>query len=159
MELDQEVDDISTHMWELREIFEPQIAQLAAQRRSGSDLEKFSKLIEEMDAAIQHNEMGYQEDDSLHYTLAQSTHNPILEKVAINIGRMSEPYKRLSLSRPFRPAETSEEWHAIVQAVEEQDAQAAQQAMHRHIQNSRGTLVESKPTANDQLPKIEAKPN
>lgn len=156
VELDEEGDDFSTHMWELRELFEPQIAQLAAKRRSESDLGEFSKLIEAMDAAIRNNEMGYQEDDLLHYTLAQATHNPLLGKVAINIAKMSEPYKRLSLARPFRSTETCEEWHAIVKAVEEQDAQAAQKAMYRHIQNSRGNLLESKPLVIDQLP--ETKP-
>jgi GntR family transcriptional repressor for pyruvate dehydrogenase complex len=159
MEVETVEDEFSNHLRELREIFEPNIAKLAAQRGSESDLKKLWKLIEEMDTAIQHNEMGFYEDDLLHYTLAQSTHNPILEKVTINIARMSEPYKRLSLARPFRSVETREEWYAIVQAVEERDAQAAWQAMYRHIQNSMGTLLESRSRAIDHLSEIEAKSN
>ncbi len=147
MELDQEANNFSTHMWELREIFEPQIALLAAKRRTIADLKKLAALIEDMITAIQRDEMGYTEDDLLHYTLAQSSHNPILEKVAIDIARMSEPYKRLSLARPFRSAETCEEWRAIVKAIENQDTQAAQKSMLTHIQNSRGPL----PTANNNI--------
>jgi GntR family transcriptional regulator, transcriptional repressor for pyruvate dehydrogenase complex len=146
VELVQEGDDFSIQMWEFRELFEPQIAQLAAQKRSDSDLEKFSNLIKALDAAIMRNEIGYQEDDLLHFVLAQSTHNFLLEKVAVNIARMSEPFKRLSLARPFRSSETCEEWHAIYRAVEEQDFKVARQAMYQHIRKSRGTFVESNPS-------------
>lgn len=78
-------------------------------------------LLNEIDAAVERHEMGYREDDLLHFSLAQATHNPMLDKIAINIDRMSEPYKRLSLDRPFHPAETCREWHAIVQAIENRD--------------------------------------
>ena len=142
-------DELSNYLWELREIFEPQIGRLAAQRRSEADMKKLWKLIEKLELAIQHNEMGYDEDDLLHFTLAQSTHNPLLEKVAINIARMSEPYKRLSLARPFRPAATCEEWHSLIQAITDRDAQVAQQAMYQHIKNSRETFNQSKLVAMD----------
>ena len=149
--------ELSNYLLELRGIFEPQIGELAAQRRSEADMKKLWKLVEKLEAAIQHNEMGYEEDDLLHFTLAQSTHNPLLEKVAINIARMSEPYKRLSLARPFRPSETLKEWQAIIQAVEQQDTQAAWQSMYRHIQNSMENFhnSESKSNAINHLSEME----
>jgi GntR family transcriptional repressor for pyruvate dehydrogenase complex len=149
MEMDSAGDDFSTHLWELRKIFEPQIARLAAQKRSEGDLLQLKKLLKDIDSAIERNEMGYREDDSLHITLAKTTHNPMLEKIAIIIARISEPYKRLSMDRSFRPAETRQEWHAIVRAVEKIDPEEAFISMSHHIQNSNQSFLTSNPAANN----------
>ncbi len=134
---DTSEDGFASHLWELRCIFEPQIARLAARRRQMVDLKHMGVILNEMDASIQRGEMGYREDDLLHLAMASATHNPMLEKIALDIARMSEPYKRLSIDRPFRPAETCREWHTTLEAIENRDSEGAWQAMVQHIQNSR----------------------
>jgi DNA-binding GntR family transcriptional regulator len=83
----------------------------------------------------------------------------MLEKVAINIARMSEPFKRLSLARPFRPNETCNEWQAIIQAVELMDPQQAYKSMYQHIQNSMDKLSDPEFESNqmDRTPEMEVK--
>lgn len=111
---------------EVRRILEPEIAYLAASRRTLEDLQELERCVVTLE---NHQTSGDRppEDLGFHMALAQSTQNSSLMDVSSLI-------VQFYVHDPFLPDNTDLKFHrAIFEAVRDGDAEGARREMHGHL--------------------------
>ncbi|MBI2220754.1 MAG: FadR family transcriptional regulator [Acidobacteria bacterium] len=131
-------DEGLTHLVEVREILEPEIAaRAAARRRRDADLTAMREAVSAMDAALDDADAFVEGDLDFHLALAEASANPIfLTLIDSIVGLLREQRSRIS----FVPggAERGQFHHKrILAAVEAGDADAARDAMRDHMKQVR----------------------
>jgi GntR family transcriptional repressor for pyruvate dehydrogenase complex len=117
---------------DFRLVFEPQIAELAAERATASNLEELDQLCA-MDAATLSAERSVELDERFHSGLSHATHNTLLMALTtLTSAWLHEA--RLEAQRPIDVRQTSWAQHrAIVSALRRHDGPAARIEMAGHI--------------------------
>jgi DNA-binding FadR family transcriptional regulator len=139
--------------FEFRAAIEGEAAYLCALRRTDVELEEIKAALAELDRCIKHNELGTDADAVFHEAICRASHNHYFasarNSMKSNILTGINLTRNLSLIKPQERLELVQQEHRIlVQAIEEQDADAARAAMRTHIDNARhrvfeGTLSDS----------------
>lgn len=127
-------------MVELRRALEAEVAALAAQRRSASDLRRIQAAVRALDAAVQGGGDGVREDVEFHRAIAQAADNPFLLQTLAYLGQFlhgATQVTRANEARRHDFAQAVQDEHAaIVQAVQAGDPQAARAAAAGHMDNA-----------------------
>lgn len=129
-------------IWQLREILEPAACRLAADRVDREALARIERAILD----LQGREMGPEEyeaflraDMDLHGLIVDSTGNAALRQV---LGMLNERVVQVRVvTSPARFRHAAAEHLAIIAALKARDAQEAMEAMRRHLENARQSLV------------------
>ncbi|WP_243438874.1 FadR/GntR family transcriptional regulator [Fundidesulfovibrio soli] len=124
---------------ELRLILEPEVAALAALRRSPEDLERIRRILEKQRRA------GPAEfpalDTRFHMALAKATGNEVLWEVAAMLHDLLAESRDEALMSPQRIAASLEAHARIVQGLEAVDPESSARAMREHLQGVEGSAV------------------
>lgn len=136
----------SGRLVEVREIFEPEIAALAATRSDERHLAALRKSIAVMDRALQDAEAFIEADMGFHLLLAKAAGNPlIMSLIDPIVGLLRE--QRMRIFRLNGGGERGQIHHrCILRAVEERDADKAREAMRAHLHQVR---VDSRPPGSE----------
>lgn len=129
--------DALDQIWELREIFEVGIVELAAKRRTQEDLAQLDEALIAMDRAIAAGRRGVTEDAMFHYCLTRAAQNPLLLDLIEDISTLIESSRRDSLLRSGRPESSNIEHARILEAIRRRDVRAAKRAMRQHLINGK----------------------
>jgi GntR family transcriptional repressor for pyruvate dehydrogenase complex len=120
---------------EVRQMLEPQITALAAQRAQPADIQEMQHILEEIERRLER--LRY--DDAVksiilfHRAITKATGNLLMQRLINTIaGLLSESMKE-TLRIPGRPAHSLDGHRQILAAIQAHDAAAAQAAMSRHI--------------------------
>ncbi|UQZ83246.1 HTH-type transcriptional regulator LutR [Paenibacillus konkukensis] len=123
---------------EARKALEISNAALAAEKRNDQDIAKFEAVLSKMEDFLGNEEEGERSDMMFHLTLAQATHNSIMERMidsistqmqaAIRETRRLQMYSSKTVSRQLL-----KEHRAIYEAILKGDPAAAQDAMRHHL--------------------------
>lgn len=134
------------HLVELREIIEPEIAALAAQRADAEQVSELRAAVEAMEQALRSAPEYIRADNQFHRTLAQATRNPlILSLVDSIVDLLSE--QRAHIFRVDGGPERGQVYHkALLDAVERRDADAAREAMRAHLAQVRADVSNAAPS-------------
>lgn len=130
------------HIAEVRLIFEPQAARLAAERAKPDDLRELEEEIRKMSAAVRDKELPRFYDLKFHLLIARATRNPILEVLAESmLGVASKTISEIHPSRDtLRHVLTRH--RRVLDAVRRRDPDSAFQAMFEHIVDVQMRLAE-----------------
>jgi DNA-binding FadR family transcriptional regulator len=138
-----EIDDI----YDFRGVVEGATARLAAQRRTEREAEHLQATVEAMTALFEADLEGdddappsrfFAADHAMHLSIAQAARNPMLRKAVEDVrAAMFLPVGAI-FARLHPSANTFH--HEIVQAIQRQDGDAAEQAMIEHIESTRAAL-------------------
>ncbi len=122
----------SDHLVETREILEPEIAALAAERASDQDIALLRRAVETMDATLDDADAFIEADLGFHLALARATQNVLIPTLIDPIvDLLREHRKRIFL---VNGAARGQFHHKrILDAVVRRDAEAARQAMRAHL--------------------------
>lgn len=125
---------------ELRAAVEVQAVALAIQRGSTAQQAEIYRCYDAYEKKCQQGENAEQEDFDFHLAIAKATNNQHFVNFLTVLGKQTIPRARLreqaGLARdPDMEKSLSNEHQAILQAIEEQDVQGAQQAMATHLSN------------------------
>ena len=117
---------------EARLIVEPQIARIASQRRTASDLQALEKLVDEgLRAAESDKQQEFVDINSLfHITLAECTQSPVLIRIYSEINSDLSLYYGATVEK--RIAESAAEHEKIFQAVRDGDEALAEWMVRDH---------------------------
>lgn len=129
-------------IWQLREILEPAACRLAADRIDRDALARIERTI----LGLQGQEMGpegyeafLRADMDLHGLIVDSTGNAALRQV---LGMLNERVVQVRVvTSPARFRHAVAEHLAIIAALKARDAQEAMEAMRRHLENARQSMV------------------
>ncbi len=123
-------------LMEVRLIMEPDIARIAALRRTKEDIEIMSQLIDEMEATGKKGEDYHSTDYKFHIAIGQCLKNDVLKRVypvifeAIEHGYQQTSNLKGSFSRAVY-------FHKhILSAIKDKDADSADEFTRRHIQTT-----------------------
>ncbi len=129
--------DGSTHLAEVREILEPEIAALAATRVEEQHLATMREAIAVMDRARQDPDAFIEADLDFHLSLAEAVANPlILSLIDSIVGLLRE--QRMRIFYVDGGPERGQFHHKrILEAIEQHDPERAREAMRAHLQQVR----------------------
>lgn len=126
------------NIWELREILESRIAELAAERRTRNDMTALEDAMSQMGKPT---EAGVLWDAAFHRRLAKAARNPVLEQMVFELVSLVGPIIGNSkIQRQTLP----DEMRAILEAVRDSDPNRAREAMLSHLRQ-RKRLFEALP--------------
>lgn len=139
-------DDLNSQLFEARQILEPAICRLAAQRGDDEELELLRQLaadIDELDAQLQGKETTPEliqaitvKDVAFHTFLCRMSKNPVFERMLpVIIKSVRTSYSLLIPRISNAPRVSMHE--EIYRAVAAHDADRAGQLMMQHLDNSR----------------------
>lgn len=126
---------------ELRAAVEVEAAGLAAMRRSPLQVERIIECKRSVAALAHEGAPTAEADFALHLAIAEATNNTLFAEFLTVLGSNAIPRRMLEqdasepLSRDYL-ARIDEEHDQIVQAILDQDAEAARDAMRRHLSGS-----------------------
>jgi DNA-binding GntR family transcriptional regulator len=135
-----------TEVWEMRMELEPAAARMAAERRTDEDVNRLRGILAEISDAVSggHDHFAATRaiDERLHLEIAADSKNELLaQHLRILYGHAKRQwwYQNRRGWRPER--DIVEEWNPIVDAVAQQDGQAAYDRLRGHIAHSRASLA------------------
>jgi GntR family transcriptional repressor for pyruvate dehydrogenase complex len=135
---------------ELRRILEPQLAKLAAERRTPADCETLRALIAQMDAARGDVPRWIEADLAFHNAIAVATHNRLL---ILQMSGLRDVFRGILEKFNSRKARTPADWRAtfnrhvlICDAIVRGDQSDSVDAMTAHFEAAEAAIAELFPT-------------
>lgn len=134
-------------LFELRSIIEPQIAALAAQRRTARQISEMGAALETMGKASMDSEEGRRADEIFHLTLIEASGNPFFRSLSGSVtaaiaGTMVHKYRAETLENDCLPAHKK-----VFEAVVTGDSEASAEAMLELISKAFADAVRALPGA------------
>ncbi len=127
-------------MVEVRRALEAEVAALAAQRRSSSDIRRIRAAVKALEAAVQRGGDGVSEDVQFHRAIAEAADNPFLLQTLEYLGQFLHGATQVTRANEARRLDFAQQVHdehaAIVLAVEAGQPEAARQAAAGHMGNA-----------------------
>jgi len=121
---------------EVREIFEPEIAALAAKRAAKEQIAEMREAVAAMDEKLNDAEAFVEADLSFHLALARATQNALIPSLIDPIvGLLRE--ERKSTFRRGGALHGQQHHKRILDAIVHRDAEAAREAMRAHLKQVR----------------------
>lgn len=134
-------DDFEIRLNEVRRVLEVEMVVLAAARRTSEQLAQLRQICQQMRADGNTAKQMAELDFRLHVTLAEATQNDLFKVLLAPLINQLRDQIILTWEDFPRPVnEVFDQHEAIVSAVEDGDAEAARQAMTRHLIYSRQVL-------------------
>jgi GntR family transcriptional regulator, transcriptional repressor for pyruvate dehydrogenase complex len=128
---------------ELRIGVETEAAALAAMRRTPANVETLRKALRTLTSALEEGRDAVGADFQFHLEIARATQNHHFADLMATLGGMMIPRARLEPPGPLTPERqaylrrVNAEHESIVDAIAQQDPEAARAAMRTHLANSR----------------------
>jgi DNA-binding FadR family transcriptional regulator len=116
-------------LFELRRIIEPAAAELAAQRRSGADLEAMATALAAMEEHTLGSEEGQLADRDFHGAILEATGNDALVTLIASVGAAVNWTTRFKQRARALPRNPIPEHLTVYEAIRDQDVAAAGQRM------------------------------
>lgn len=125
------------YLVEVRELLEPEIAALAAERASDEHLLALRAAYDEMQASLHYAEDYIRADNAFHRALALATRNPLILSLVDSIVDLLSEQRKTIFAVEGGP-EHGQRYHlALLEAVARHDVESARTAMRGHLQQVR----------------------
>lgn len=136
-------------MVEVRRALEAEVAALAAQRRTQTDIKRIRNAMADIDQAVLRNGDGVNEDVKFHRAIADAARNPFLIGTLEYLGQFLHLATRVTRANEARRTDfakqVSGEHDHIVRAIAAGDATAARKAATQHMNNAIGRIEQADP--------------
>ncbi len=116
-----------------REAIETKLAELAAERRTTSDLDAIEAALDHMRQEVAEGEHGVEGDRRFHAAVTEAAHSVLLAEFMSSIADQITESRNESLRQPGRPARSLTQHIAIFDAISLRDGKRAAAAMRRHL--------------------------
>jgi len=118
---------------QVREIFEPEIAALAAIHATAEQLAVMSEAVAAMDAALDDAERFIEGDLDFHLALAEATQNDVIPILIDSIVDLLREQRKRIFSTPGGPQRGQLYHKRILKAVKQHDPDVARKVMRAHL--------------------------
>lgn len=130
----QEERDALREIFEARRILEPEIASLAAERASPSEVRQLEVVLEEQARQIARGETGVEADSAFHSALARAAKNKVFLRLNDAMVQSLRETRERSLQIDGRPARSLAGHRKILKAIRARDPGKARKAMLEHLE-------------------------
>jgi GntR family transcriptional repressor for pyruvate dehydrogenase complex len=125
--------DLQDELLDVRRMFEPAIARVAATRMTDEDLADLDRILEAQRRKLETGRSAIVEDTAFHAALARSTRNRVVVSIMATLNDLLVESRRLTLKQKGRPEQSLEGHENVVAALRRRDAEGAARAMYGHI--------------------------
>ena len=125
--------DLQNELLDVRRMFEPAVARVAATRATDADFADLQRIIDAQQRKVTKGQSAIVEDTAFHAAMARSTRNRVDVSLMATLNDLLVESRKLTLKQKGRPAKSIEGHEAVVAAMRQRDAEGAAQAMYRHI--------------------------
>ena len=142
-------------LMKFREVLDPEIAALAAERATAEDMELIKQRLEVLEVAFYSDDTGVYAgaDTNFHESLALATHNPLMIAVASGLHKIMHIWI-LAQSKAHRLEGGAKSHRPIYDAVVARHPEDARQATILHLAYARSTLGITAPPDQDQTDQL-----
>jgi GntR family transcriptional repressor for pyruvate dehydrogenase complex len=127
----------SRHLVEVREIFEPETAALAALRATDEQIAAMRDAVATMDAALNDGETYIESDLDFHLALAEASQNALIPALIDSIVDMLREQRMAIFLITGGPQRGQYHHKRILEAVSRHDVEGAREAMRAHLRQVR----------------------
>ena len=121
------------HLCEVRKIFEPYLARLAAERCTPEDIEKLKSMTDVYRKSLKRKKPVIRDEVNFHVVLADASGNPVMALILDFVNNLLKDLKaRLKPGLEFSEKVLAAH-ESILEAIEARDGQEAADRMYRHI--------------------------
>jgi GntR family transcriptional regulator, transcriptional repressor for pyruvate dehydrogenase complex len=133
---------------EAREIFEPEIAALAAERADETDISALQDAVAIMDLNLENANVFIDADNIFHRALARAAGNPIIMSLIDSIVDLLSEQRKQIFTVDGASARGQVHHRQLLQAICNHDTEAARQAMRAHLKQVRADVAAAADTTN-----------
>lgn len=125
--------DLQDELLDVRRMFEPAVARVAAERATDEDLVELQRLLDVQRQKLKAGQSAIVEDTAFHAILARATRNRVVMSIMATLNDLLVESRTQSLKQKGRPARSIDGHEAVVAALRRRDSEGASQAMYNHI--------------------------
>lgn len=125
--------DLQDELMDVRRMFEPAVARVAATRVTDEDLADLQRIVDAQRRKLKTGRSAIVEDTAFHQVIARSTRNRVVVSIMATLGDLLVESRKLTLKQKGRPGRSILGHEAVVAALRHRDADAAAKAMREHI--------------------------
>lgn len=125
--------DLQDELLDVRRMFEPAVARVAAARVTDEDLAELQRLLASQRQKLKSGRSAIVEDTAFHAVLARATGNRVIVRIMETLNDLLVESRKLTLKQKGRPARSLRGHENVVGALRVHDGDAAARAMRKHI--------------------------
>ncbi len=125
--------DLQDELMDVRRMFEPAVARMAADRVTNEDLDSLDQVIDAQRRKIKTGQSAINEDTAFHAALARATGNRIVVHIMETLNNLLVESRKRTLKQKGRPERSLVGHEAIVAAIRRRDGDRTERAMRDHI--------------------------
>ncbi len=132
--------DLQDELMDVRRMFEPAVARVAATRATEEDLADLQRVLETQRRKLKTGQSAIVEDTAFHAVLARATRNRVVVRIMETLNDLLVESRKLALKQEGRPEGSIKGHEVVVAALQGRDADGAARAMREHIDQIAGLL-------------------
>jgi len=125
--------DLQDELLDVRRMFEPAVARVAATRVTAEDLADLQRILDAQRKKLKAGRSALVEDTAFHAALARATRNTVVVRIMETLNELLIESRKRALQQKSRPERSLKGHEAVVAALVRRDADGAARAMHAHI--------------------------
>ena len=125
--------DLQDELMDVRRMFEPAVARVAAARVTEADLAELDRILDVQRKKLTTGRSAISEDTAFHEVLARATRNRVVIQIMATLNDLLVESRKLTLRQKGRPGRSLLGHEAVVEALRRRDPDAAADAMREHI--------------------------
>ena len=125
--------DLQDELLDVRRMFEPAVARVAATRVTDEDLADLRRILDAQRKKLKTRRSAIIEDTAFHEVLARTTRNRVVVSIMATLNDLLMESRKLALKQKGRPGRSMLGHEAVVAALRQRDADGAAEAMREHI--------------------------
>ncbi|PYR17101.1 MAG: hypothetical protein DMF94_25075 [Acidobacteria bacterium] len=125
--------DLQDELLDVRRMFEPAVARVAASRMTREDLADLQRILDAQRKKLKSGRSAIVEDTAFHGVLARATRNRVVVSIMATLNDLLVESRKLTLKQKGRPVRSIRGHEAVVAALRKGDGEGAARAMRDHI--------------------------
>lgn len=134
--------ELVSELLDFRKMLEPPLAARAAMHASPDEIAEMEEILQRQEAKLSRGETTIAEDAEFHYSVALASGNTVVLKVLDILMDLLRETRERSLQVEGRPRKSLVGHQRILSAIKRQDAESANAAMRRHIEDVEEIVLE-----------------
>jgi len=134
--------ELVSELLDFRKMLEPPLAARAATHASSDEISEMDEILQRQEVTLSHGEASIAEDAEFHYSIALASGNSVVLKVLDILMDLLRETRERSLQLKGRPQRSLAGHRRILAAIKRHDAEAAKDAMRRHIEDVEEIVLE-----------------
>jgi GntR family transcriptional regulator, transcriptional repressor for pyruvate dehydrogenase complex len=125
--------DLQDELLDVRRMFEPAVARVAATRATDEDLAELQRILDAQRRKLKTGRSAIVEDTAFHAILARATRNRVIVNIMATLNDLLVESRKMTLKQKGRPERSVLGHEAVVAALRRHDGDLAANAMREHI--------------------------